>query len=164
VKDLATLIAAARLVHVRLPAAQFVIVGEGPLCGQLQQQVSQASLTGVVRLVGLQSDVLPYLASADVGVLTSHSEGSSNSVLEYMAMGLPTVVSDIPPNRELVEGVFFVPGDVASLAEALVELWRDPPTIQRLAERNHRAALQYGVEELVRRAEGYYNRLVPATY
>jgi len=163
VKDLSTLIEAARLVHSRLPAAQFVLVGGGPLDQGLQEQVFESGLDKIVRFVGMQSNVIPYLASADFGVLTSRSEGSSNSLLEYMAAGLPTVVSDIPSNRELVEGIFFTPGDASELAKALLNLWLDEAAAQRLAERNRRAAEKYSVDEFIRRAEGYYNRLIPTT-
>lgn len=160
VKDLGTLIKAARYVTDQLPNARFLVVGEGPLYDQLQQQIRESDLTGAVTLVGGQVDVVPYLASADIGVLTSLNEGSSNSLIEYMAMGIPTVVSDIPPNRELVEGVFFNPGDALDLARKLIELWKDPVLARSLSARHRNAVSGCSLDACTRRAEGFYNRLV----
>jgi glycosyltransferase involved in cell wall biosynthesis/peptidoglycan/xylan/chitin deacetylase (PgdA/CDA1 family) len=160
VKDLGTLIKAARLVMDQLSNARFLVVGEGPLSDQLQQQIHESHLTGAVTLVGGQVDVVRYLASADIAVLTSLSEGSSNSLIEYMAMGIPTVVSDIPANRELVEGVFFSPGDALDLAHKLIALWKDPVLARSLSARHRDAASICSLDAFTRRAEGFYNRLV----
>jgi len=160
VKDLGTLIKAAQYVIAQLPNARFLVVGEGPLYDKLEQEIHESDLTGAVTLVGGQVDVVPYLASADIAVLTSLSEGSSNSLIEYMAMGIPTVVSDIPANRELVEGVFFNPGDAPDLASKLIELWKDPVLARRLSARHRDAASSCSLDAFTRRAEGFYNRLV----
>jgi glycosyltransferase involved in cell wall biosynthesis len=113
-------------------------------------------LTANARLAGAQSDVRPYLAAADIGLLTSRSEGSSNSLLEYMAMGLPSVVSDLPANRDLVSGVFFEPGNARDLAEKILGLWRDPDMRARMQAEYRSRAMEYGVEPFVRRAQSYY--------
>jgi glycosyltransferase involved in cell wall biosynthesis/peptidoglycan/xylan/chitin deacetylase (PgdA/CDA1 family) len=160
VKDLGTLIKAARHVMDQLPDARFLVVGEGPLYDQLQQQIRESDLTGAVTLVGGQVDVVPYLVSADIAVLTSLSEGSSNSLIEYMAMGIPTVVSDIPANRELVAGVFFNPGDALDLARKLIDLWKDPVLARSLSARHREAVSSCSLDACTRRAEGFYNRLV----
>jgi glycosyltransferase involved in cell wall biosynthesis/peptidoglycan/xylan/chitin deacetylase (PgdA/CDA1 family) len=162
VKDLTTLVEAARRVHQQLPNAQFLLVGDGPLGGELKQQIVACGLTDVVRLVGDQEDVRPFLAAADIGVLTSLSEGCSNSLLEYMAVGLPVVVSDIPPNRDLVDGVFFACGNAQELSEKLSGLWLDVVLAKNLSEQNRAKASQYGLERFVRRVEGFYSRLSQA--
>jgi len=160
VKDLVTLIRAARHVALELPNARFLLVGEGPLLDRLQQQICESELTGTVQLVGAQVDVVPYLASADIGVLTSLSEGSSNSLIEYMAMGIPPIVSDIPANRELVEGMFFIPGDALDLARQLINLWNNPEQASRLSARHRQAVSNCSLDASSRRAEGFYNHLV----
>jgi glycosyltransferase involved in cell wall biosynthesis len=114
-----------------------------------------------VRLVGGCADVIPYIASADIGVLTSRSEGSSNALLEYMALGLPPVVSDIPPNRELLEGLFFTPGDAQDLAEKVLRLLENRSLATQLSERHRQFVSQFDTEHFLRRAEGFYNQLTP---
>jgi glycosyltransferase involved in cell wall biosynthesis/peptidoglycan/xylan/chitin deacetylase (PgdA/CDA1 family) len=164
VKDLATLVEGARHVHNQLPDAIFLILGDGPLYNELRQHIYKAGLIDVVKLVGGQADVTSYLACADIAVLTSLSEGSSNSLLEYMAMAVPPVVSGIPANRELAQGVFFTPGNARELAVQLIKLWQDAPLAKNLAERHWRSLPQFSPEAVLRHAEGFYNRLVPQSF
>lgn len=161
VKDLATLVNAAWHVHQKLPNACFLLVGDGPMLDEMQQQVHRLNLQDVVKLVGGKSDVTPYLAAADIGVLTSLSEGSSNSLLEYMAIGLPPVVSKIPANLELVEGLFFTPGDARDLADKLISLSEDAAFAKQLSKRHKQMISQFAPDAFLRRAEGFYARLLP---
>jgi glycosyltransferase involved in cell wall biosynthesis len=159
VKDPQTLIEAAALVRPALSDAQFLLVGEGPLRISLASRIEELGLTANVRLAGAQSDVRPYLAAADVGLLTSRSEGSSNSLLEYMAMGLPAVVTDLPANRDLVSGVFFEPCNPRDLAEKLFGLWNDRELRAQMQQEYRHQALQYSHEAFARCAQGYYVNL-----
>jgi len=78
---------------------------------------------------GNQANVEPFYLAADVFVLPSVSEGMSNALLEALAYGLPCVVSDIEPNRSLVEsgvnGLCFQQGNVEDLKRQLETLARD---------------------------------------
>ena len=159
VKDLPTFLEAAKLFHTQFPNAEFVLVGEGPLRAELQLQAERLGLTRAVRFVGRQADVRPFLAAADFGVLTSRSEGSANSVLEYMAMGLPSVVSDIPANRELVKGLFFVPGDAADLAQKLMLLWRNTALHAELRAQYAQTVSEFSLEKFVLRVQSFYTKL-----
>jgi glycosyltransferase involved in cell wall biosynthesis len=160
VKDPQTLVEAAALVRATLSDAQFLLVGEGPLRGALSQRIEELGLGETVWLLGAQADVRPYLAAADIGLLTSRSEGSSNSLLEYMAMGLPAIVSDLPGNRELVEQEFFDPGDARDLADKIVKMWSNPELRGRMRLEYRRRALSFGFEAFARRAQSYYPSLV----
>lgn len=55
-------------------------------------------------LWGQRPDVIRFYRSADAFVLPSRTEGMSLSLLEAMAVGLPCMASDIPPNRETLAG------------------------------------------------------------
>ncbi|MGA9960634.1 MAG: glycosyltransferase family 4 protein, partial [Acidobacteriaceae bacterium] len=52
-------------------------------------------------LVGRVDNVQEYLCASDYFLSASIAEGLPNSVLEAMAVGLPCVLSDIPPHREI---------------------------------------------------------------
>ena len=163
VKDHATLLEAAKLLEPDLPNAQYLLVGEGPLHDELQKQTERLGLASAVHFFGRQVDVRPYLAAADFGVFTSRSEGSSNAVLEYMAMGLPSVLSDIPANRELVSGLLFAPGDVAGLAASLLKLTREPALCSKLRSEYLRTASEFGLEKFAMRTQAFYMRLAAET-
>ena len=162
IKRLSTVMEAAAVVHAALPEARFLILGEGNERAGLTKQIEQLQLEGVVRLEGAQQDVRPWLRAADVGLLTSESESSSNAVVEYMAMGLPTVLSDIPANRELVEGLFFAVGDARQLAEKLLWLWERPGLRQAMSARNLKAVQAFDAKSVTHEAERYYWQLACA--
>jgi len=163
VKDLSTLLVAASLVRRELLAAQFLLVGEGPLRETLESQAALLNLNPAVRFLGAHADVRPYLAAADVGLLTSRSEASSNAILEYMATGLPVLASGIPANRELLGEGFFEPGNASELAAKVVALWRDPNARLRMSRENLRRVAPYGLEPFAERARNYYWKLAART-
>jgi len=164
VKDIKTLLQAVANIKERVPEAQILIVGEGPLRKELEEQSEALGLAQMVRFTGRQSDVQLYLAAADFGVLTSLSEGSSNSVLEYMAMGLPSVVSDIAPNRELVNALFFTPGSAHDLADKLLLIGKDTELCSQLRSEYLASALQFGFRRFAMRVQSYYNKLNTRLY
>lgn len=107
-------------------------LGGGPLIGSLKDMAEQLGLGGRAEFVGgVEHKLLPHvLREADIYCSMSRSDGASLSLLEAMSCGLPSVVSDIPANREWIdEGRtgFLVPcGDVEHLAARLEHLARDP--------------------------------------
>lgn len=96
--------------------ATLVILGDGPQMTSLKSK-SDAN----VHLLGNISSVDDFLSAADVFVSCALSEGLPNTVLEAMACGLPCLLSDIQPHRELFggEGQYFPAGDVAALAQLI---------------------------------------------
>ena len=85
--------------------------------------IKENKLGDNVRFLGQIDDVIKILKICDVGVLTSHEEGFSNAILEYMASSLPLVVTDIGGNREAVKnetnGYLVNVGDIDNIAKKL---------------------------------------------
>jgi glycosyltransferase involved in cell wall biosynthesis len=107
IKDIKTLLRAARLVCDELRDAQFLIAGpvdeEPQYHDECLDLVQQLQLSGSIHFLGLRNreEVLPRM---DVMVLTSVSEGLPFVLLEAMASGIPIVTTDAGACRELVEG------------------------------------------------------------
>jgi sugar transferase (PEP-CTERM/EpsH1 system associated) len=130
VKDQQLLLKA--LAHLResdpglIDRVRLLIVGDGPLFAQLTQLIEQLALQDFVWMPGDSKDVPALLQAMDVFVLPSLGEGISNTVLEAMASGLPTIATAVGGNVELVEQGFngsLVPaGDCLVLASALAAL------------------------------------------
>ncbi|MBI2758569.1 MAG: glycosyltransferase family 4 protein [Chloroflexi bacterium] len=92
-----------------------------------------------------QTDLPRWYHMADLYISPSHVDGSSVSLMEALACGLPALVSDIPANKEWVsEGVngwLFPDGDADALAEkilALIAQRKELPKIGRAARRSAR--------------------------
>ena len=123
-KDVKTLIRA--IVALRKTGADvgLWVVGEGEERVGLEELAGACDVADAIQFFGEMNDVPAVLAQADAGVLVPRAnEGLSNTILEYMTMGLPVVATDCGGNRELVEeskcGVVVPVGDVGALAEAM---------------------------------------------
>jgi glycosyltransferase involved in cell wall biosynthesis len=113
---------------------RFVLIGEGPDRERLRRAAHDLVEGGVVAFPEPGAEVLGLVRDADVGVLMTNPalacEGFSNSIMEYMALGLPVVCGDGGGNPELVRhgvtGFIVTPGDPAALAERLAYLRARP--------------------------------------
>jgi len=94
-------------VFARLPEHDLLLVGDGPLRGELETTVRDNSrLNRRVHFLGYRDDVPQLLAASDLLVLPSAWEGMPNVVLEAMAAGKPVVATDVEGVSEtLGEGV-----------------------------------------------------------
>jgi glycosyltransferase involved in cell wall biosynthesis len=145
-KDFATLLRAFARVR-EVVDARLVILGEGPEGAQLLALARKLGLSGHVDFPGFVSDVLPWMARAQVFALSSVYEGAPNVLVEAMACGLPVVATDCPsgPREILRDGALgpLVPvGALDALAEVLVASLRHPVSADRLIEgvRDYQAA------------------------
>lgn len=127
-KGLETLIDAFAAFVAECPDAHLRIVGAGPLLAPLSVQVEQRAIATRVEFAGHREDVEALLADADFGVLPSHIEGLSNTLLECMAAGLPMLASRVSGSEDIVRdginGWLFEPGDRGGLGRALQEAAR----------------------------------------
>ncbi len=128
-KGIAYFIDAAREILREMPATRFLIVGDGPLRAELEQQSAVCDLSSVVRLVGAQENVIEWLNALDVFVMPSLEEAFGIAVVEAMACELPVVASDVGGLREIVleneTGLRVPPRDADKIAGAVLELLRD---------------------------------------
>lgn len=147
------------------PNARLVLVGEGVLQEQLEQQVKCLRLDRQVHFLGLRSDIPDVLGASDAFVLSSDYEGNPLSVMEAMASGLPivsTAVGGVPGLFESGrEGILVQPGDVQGLSSAMIFLLENPKLRQFLgAAAARRARDQFDVSTMVQAYEALYKSLV----
>jgi glycosyltransferase involved in cell wall biosynthesis len=125
-KQHATLIEAFATIADRIPEWRVVIVGDGPLRGDLEAQIDRLDLSDRVTLAGQVEDPRPFYASAGLFVLPSNYEGTSNALLEAASAGLPCIVTTTSsPTTSPDAFRIFHPGDVKLLANHLHELCTD---------------------------------------
>lgn len=130
IKDHATLIRAWKIVARHSATAQLLLIGDGEERASIENQVAMAGLENRVQFWGIRNDVAAILRAVDVFSLTSVSEAASLTLLEAMASGCASVVTDVGGNAEHLRDYkdgFLVPrSDDALLAERLIELLASP--------------------------------------
>jgi L-malate glycosyltransferase len=159
------LIASARAVTREFPSTRFVLVGDGKQRASFEGQVKELGLEREFLFLGRRSDIPEILASCDIAVLPSRAEGLSNAVLEYMAARLPTIVSRVGGNAELVEdgvtGLVVPPEDSSALSAAMLKLLRDPGMARQMGAAGHEFAIRsFSFERLVRDVDALYTELL----
>jgi glycosyltransferase involved in cell wall biosynthesis len=132
-------------IHQRMPHVEFVLVGDGPLRKELENEASTLGLGSSAIFLGDRQDMPAVLASIDVAALTSDSESLSNVILEAMAAGLPAVAYDVGGNSELLRdqrGLLVPAGNEAAFADAMQGLLTDNARREQLG----RSARQFAEE------------------
>jgi glycosyltransferase involved in cell wall biosynthesis len=119
----------ASMVHKQLKNGHFVLVGEGSMRTKLAEDISNLGLTGVIHMVGIQSDMPKVYASLDVVVSTSYSEAMPLALMEAMASGLAVVSTNVGGIVDIVEGgrtgLLNKVGDSEGMAANIVSLMSD---------------------------------------
>lgn len=154
----------AAAIHQRISDAEFLLVGDGPLRAEIEQQAAALNLAGRVQFLGDRRDIPALLASTDVAVLTSDSEGLSNVILEAMAAGVPAVAYAVGGNPELItadRGILVSPGNESEFAAAVCRLLAEP-TLRRQQGENARqfAEQNFSLAHVCRQYEDLYMRLL----
>ena len=115
-----------------------LLVGDGPDRPVVEDEIRRLGIESSVRVLGERGDVRELLATADVFVLSTRSEGLPLSILEAMAAAVPVVASNVGGVAELVvegeTGMLVPPGDPAALGEAIERLLADQSLARRLGE------------------------------
>lgn len=157
------LLAALPQVLARVPQASLVLVGTGPLRGEIESTIETLDLRESVEVVGAVDDVWPHLARANVMVLPSLTETSGIAAMEAMAAGLPVVASRVGGLPELIEegrsGLLVPPQDPGSLAEALVKVLEDPVLADAWGSRGRDIVEAFHTRHMVERYRLVYENL-----
>lgn len=130
IKWIEGLLSAYRQVLEVVPHSGLLLIGEGESRKNIESEIDRLELRDHVRLTGYQENVPEWLAASDIFVLSSHSEGTSVSLIESMAAGLPSVVTSAGGNPFVVQdgitGKVVPVRNVDALAAAMLSLAQDP--------------------------------------
>ncbi len=145
---------------------RLLIVGRDDGIGfQLGAAAGRLNIDGNVSFLGLRSDAASLMSASDVGLLSSHQEGFSNTILEGMAAGLPMIVTNVGGNAEAVvdgeTGLVVPPHDPAAFANAIVRVARDPALRDRYgASGRERVGALFSSDTCVTKYEALYRGLM----
>ena len=100
-KGINELFETARIIRGKYPNTEFQFVGS--VDGDYQSQVDELTKTNIIRYLGGQADVRPFIGAVHCTIMPSYHEGMSNVNLESAANGRPIITTDVPGCRETVE-------------------------------------------------------------
>jgi glycosyltransferase involved in cell wall biosynthesis len=140
--------------------AVLVLVGLGPLEGELRALARDLGIAERVVFAGSRDDVFALLPALDVFALSSRFEGLPIALLEAMASGVAPVATRVGGIPEVItdgrDGVLVDPGDPTGLAAALTRVLGDDDERARIAACARARAGDFDLVHAVRRAEEIY--------
>ena len=141
---------------------RLVVVGEGPLRAEIETLLANANVSHLAWLAGARDDVADVLRMLNCFVLPSQAEGTSCTLQEAMACGLPVVATAVGGTPDLLkhgESGFLVDSDdEAAMANAIWALYTDKAKTLRLAQTARDWALQnFGLDAMVHSYESLFS-------
>lgn len=147
-----------------MPPWEVRAIGDGPLFNSILAEAKALKVDSRLSLLGRQdaSKIMPF---CDVMVVPSvDGEGSSGTVKEAWAVGLPLICSSLAANLELVNnernGLVFTSGQDEALADAMRRLALDPALCASLAESGRESVQQYTADKMASSYTRLYNRIL----
>jgi glycosyltransferase involved in cell wall biosynthesis len=158
---------AAAVLAGKVPDVCFLVVGDGGSKKELEEYACQLGLGQRIVFTGFRGDVPDLLSEVAISVLPSLSEGTSNTLLESMAAGVPVIATRVGGNPEVIEdgvtGLLVPPRDSAALASAMDRLLEDESLALVLGQAGLRRVSElFSLEGSVHETEHLYQRLVDA--
>ena len=147
------------------PRAALLVAGVDRLEGDPADLADQLGIRDAIYPLGRRDDMPEVLATFDVFVLPSESEGMSNAVLEAMAMRLPVVATAVGGNVVVIEdevsGFLVEYPDSPALARKVLELFSNAELRRSVGDKaRERVAERYSAAAMVRDMESLYDRVL----
>jgi glycosyltransferase involved in cell wall biosynthesis len=145
-----------------------VLIGEGPLRPALLKHATTLGISDRVHFPGSLVPATDYLADLSAFLLPSAEEGTSNALLEALAVGIPCVASNIPSNAAVLahraDGLLVDPRDPEAFASAVHEVLSDKVFASQLvAAGRAKITRSYSLSAMVRENENLYAALASRT-
>lgn len=154
-KNLKMLIGAFARAHERFPDYTLKIYGRGPLQEELERYSEELEISDCVVFPGYSKDIHNVMAQSAVFALTSDYEGLSNSMLEALAIGIPTICTDCPPGgaaeyiRNGVNGLLVPIRDVEALYQGFCKLLSDEDFCRNISKESVKIREKLSVQGII---------------
>jgi glycosyltransferase involved in cell wall biosynthesis len=147
------------------PELRLLLVGDGELRKDLEEQIERLGIGEVTRLVGWREDVAELLDACDIFVLTSLNEGLGLVLVEAMAKKLPVVATAVGGVPEVVDdgqtGHLVPAQDPSAIAAAITHLAANKPVRTAFGQNGCARAHQvFSIDQTVAHTETLYRDLL----
>ncbi len=166
-KNVGVVIATVAKIRMEGLPVKALLVGDGPLRRQLQDAVDREGLETTIQLLSSQASLGKYLASADLFLLPSLSEGMPAAIIEAGLNGMPTVAYSVGGVPEVIEdgitGLLVRPDDEAGFARAVAALLADDSRRVAMGEAARSRYRKFEIEVVADRYREAYETLLQST-
>ncbi len=153
-KNFKLAIDAFELVHKEFPEHKLIIYGDGPLKKEMMEYAREKGLENFIDFPGFVKDIIEKIRKADVYISSSDFEGISNSMLEAIAMGIPSVCTDCPvggaamiiKNNE--KGILVPVGDKFALYDGIKRILSDKDFALKLSRNAVKIRKEYSIDNI----------------
>jgi glycosyltransferase involved in cell wall biosynthesis len=163
-KDPVTFVRAIAAARRRVPALHALMVGDGPLRGEVEAAVAANGLREVVHLTGYRQDADALLAAADVVTLSSKEEGLGTVLIDALSLGKPVAATAAGGIPEIIEdgrsGLLSPARDGERLGGAIASLLEDPALAAKIAAGARERARHFSVTRTAERTAAVYERVL----
>lgn len=139
---------------------KLLLVGDGVRRNALAELVSNLDLNDRVQFLGFREDVYSIVKMSDIAILSSHWEGFGLVALESMALGIPTIASDVPGLAQVVKGggLLFRKGNVENLKNQILAL-QDDKKYCEVRKLGLLRAQKYDLKDMVKKTLVIYKKI-----
>ena len=147
IKDHKSLISAFSLIKDKINNCKLLIIGDGPMREELEQQTDALNLKNNIVFLGMRTDVPDLLMVLDVFVLPSVMEATSVTLLEAMSASLPVIATNVGGNKEIVidgtTGILVEPQTPEQIADAIEKILTDTAFAAKMGLAGRKRVEQY---------------------
>lgn len=136
------------------PEYRLQIYGKGELLDELKALCKTLKIDENVQFPGYVNNVDDYIQKAAMFVMSSDYEGISNTMIEALAMGVPTICTDCPVGgarlmiKHGVNGLLVPVGDVDALADAMLKIACNPGYAAELGQEALKVKQEYSIKSI----------------
>lgn len=136
---------------------KLIIYGRGHMLGELKLLRKKLNLEEKVKFPGYVDNLLERIKNASIYVSSSDFEGISNSMLEALAMGIPSICTDCPVGGAAMviennkNGVLIPVGDVSALRDAMLKIIEDKDFAKLLSIEAVKVRDKYDVSKICKK-------------
>jgi glycosyltransferase involved in cell wall biosynthesis len=164
VKDHVTLLKAFKIILKKYPEALLLIVGDGELREGLIRQSVEMKIKKNVLFLGERYDIPELLNVMDIFVLSSISEGHNISLIEAMSTGLPTVVTNVGGNKEVVldgvNGYLVSTGNPQGFADKIINLLENQSLRNKMGRKSRERVIErFSLDRMLKDYKALYLKL-----
>lgn len=145
----------------KIPNLKLLLVGDGVLREEYKNQINNLNLSENIKMLGQRSDVEELLRISDIAISTSRREGLPRNIMEAMATGLPTIVTNSRGNRDLVSdkvnGYIVYSDEASEIAEKINALYSNPKLRKEFGVKGIELVKQYSLDNVIKDMENIYN-------